>query len=285
MAIELDRLQKPLRKLRKSLKRLSKDPPPEAVHKLRTRARHIEAIAPALTPTEEKKTRRLLKSIKPVRKAAGNVRDMDVLTGNALTLPANSHGQSLARLIERLGTTRQKTAGALFETVGEQRKSARQILKQYSRLVEVALSGKGSGSRRSRSSTSSAQPARSVQAAIHELTAELSRWPALAESNIHPFRLKVKELRSILQLVPSTDEGLVEALGKVKDRIGDWHDWQQLAGFARQVLDAHQDLALLEQIHEMEKKKLEEALAAANVLRRRYLKNGRKNGSGPKAAP
>ncbi len=279
MAIELERLQKPLRDLRKSLKRLKKDPPPEEVHKLRTRARHIEAIAPALTPAEGKKTRRLLKSIKPVRKAAGSVRDMDVLTGNALSLPKNAHSASLARLIEKLGTTREESAGDLLETVSEQRKSARQILKQYSKLVAASLNGKRSGSKRSRSCSGSAQPARNVQAAIHDLTAELSRWPALAETNIHPFRLKVKELRSILQLVPRSDAGFVSALGSVKEKIGDWHDWQQLAGFARASLDAVRDTALLAQIDAMEEKKLQAALAAANTLRRRYLKDGRRNGS------
>lgn len=273
MAIELDRLQEPLRKLRKSLKSLKKNPPPEEVHKLRTRARHIEAIAPALTSTDEKKTRRLLKSIKPVRKAAGSVRDMDVLTGNALSLPRNSHRESLLRLVASLGTTRKKSAGALLETVSEQRKAARQVLKKYAKLVETSANGGRTGS------AVNGQQARSVQAAILGLEGELSHWPALSERNIHPFRLKVKELRSILQLIPNSDAGFVAALGKVKDQIGDWHDWQQLNGYARTVLDALEDRALLRQIEEMGEHKLEEALAAATALRRRYLKNGRKNGA------
>jgi CHAD domain-containing protein len=272
MAIELERLEKPLRQLRKSLKRLEKNPPPEAVHKLRTRARHIEAIAPALTPIEGKKTRRLLKSIKPVRKAAGSVRDMDVLTGNALSLPKNSHSESLARLVELLGTTRQKSAGALFETVGEQRKSARRVLKKYAKLVEASFNGKRPGS------AVNGQPARNVQAAIGGLEEELSHWPTLSERNIHPFRLKVKELRSILQLIPDGDAGFVAALGKVKDQIGDWHDWQQLDGFARATLDARQDRALLKQIEQAGEKKLEEALTAANALRKRYLQSANLNG-------
>jgi CHAD domain-containing protein len=273
MAIELDRLQKPLRQLRKSLKRLPKDPPPDEVHKLRTRARHIEAIAPALTPAEEKKTRRLLKSIKPVRKAAGGVRDMDVLKGNALSLPTNSHSESLTRLVELLGAARQKSAGALLDTVEEQRKSARQTLKKYSKLLAASFNGKHNGS-----GGKGAQSGRHVQTAILERTRELGRWPALSAANIHPFRLKVKELRSILQLVPSSDERLVEALGKVKDQIGDWHDWQQLAGFARQTLDAQEDQALLEQIDRTGEQKLAEALAAANALRRRHLHAAGKNG-------
>lgn len=280
MAIELDRLEEPLRKLRKSLKSLSKDPPPEEVHKLRTRARHIESIAPALTPDKGKKTRRLIKSIKPVRKAAGSVRDMDVLTGNALSLPRNSHSESLVRLIERLGNTRQQSAGALLETVSEQRKSARQILKQYSKLVKASFNGQSSGKSSSKhvaGAGRTTQPAQNVQAAILALSDELSRWPALGASNIHPFRLKVKELRSILQLLPTSDPKLVSALGKVKDRIGDWHDWQQLSGFARTALDAHEDRALLQQIDETGRHKLEEALAAANALRKHYLRSGSKN--------
>jgi CHAD domain-containing protein len=281
MAIELDRLQKPLRKLRKSLKNLAKDPPPEAVHKLRTRARQIESIAPALTPTEEKKTRRLLKSIKPVRKAAGGVRDMDVLTGNALRLPKNSHSvahsASLGRLIALLETMRQESADALLDTVGEKRKPARHLLKQYSRLVEASFNGKHkvkhNGSQRNAASSG-----RPVQAAIHGLTGELDTWPTLDEQNIHPFRLKVKELRSILQLFPRSDTRLVAALGKAKDQIGEWHDWQQLAQFARHALDRDIDRPLLEQIDEIGAKKLEEALAAANTLRRRHLKSANLNG-------
>jgi CHAD domain-containing protein len=276
MVIELDRLQEPLRKLRKSLKSLSKDPPPEEVHKLRTRARHIEAIAPALIPKERRKTRRLLKSIKPVRKAAGSVRDMDVLTGNALSLPKNGHTDSLVRLVEHLGNTRQQSAGALLETVDEQRKSARQILKQYSKLVKASFNGRQAASPRSEK-----KPARNVQAAVLALTEELSRWPALGESNIHTFRLKVKELRSVLQLIPSSDANMVKALGNVKDEIGDWHDWQQLAGFAGQVLDAQEDRELLAQIDATGGQKLEKALAAARALRKRYLKSSRKQGTTP----
>jgi CHAD domain-containing protein len=277
MALELDRLQKPLRKLRKSLKHLPKDPPPEAVHKLRTRARQIESIAPALTPSEEKKTRRLLKSIKPVRKAAGGVRDMDVLTGNALRLPKNSHSESLARLIALLETMRQESADALLDTVSEKRKPARHLLKQYSRLVQASFKGRHNG-KHNGSPGQAASSSRPVENAIHGLTRELSEWPALDAENIHPFRLKVKELRSILQLFPNSDARFVAALGKVKDQIGEWHDWQQLAGFARHALDRDIDRPLLDQIDQVGAQKLTEALTAASALRRRHLHPTHLNG-------
>jgi CHAD domain-containing protein len=271
--MQLDRVQKPLRQMRRSLKRLSPDPPPETVHKLRTRARYIEAIAAALSEPGEKRAQRLLKSIKPVRKAAGSVRDMDVLTGNALSLPQDSYRESLVRLVERLGIERQKSAGDLLDTIGQQRKTARRILKQYAKLVRAALADDSSGS----SDTAQAHSELHIHAIIKDRLRELIRWPMLNARNLHPFRLKVKELRSILQLLPQTDPaanpGLISALGEVKDKIGEWHDWQQLADTAREILDPAEDRALLTKIDQVGKRKFRQGLASANSLRKRYLKS------------
>src|SRR5579859_2774337 len=70
MAIELERMEKPLRKLRKILKEWPSDPPPEMVHKLRTQTRRTEAIVSSFMLDQEPEVRRLLKAMKPVRKAA-----------------------------------------------------------------------------------------------------------------------------------------------------------------------------------------------------------------------
>ena len=268
MSLELKRVQKPIRQLRKSLKRLPDDPPPEEVHKLRTRARHIEAIAAAFTEPHEKKARRLLKSIKPLRKAAGRVRDMDVLTGNARGLTENSHRDSLIHLVERFGITRQKSARKLLDTVGQQRKTARHVLKQYAKLVKAALAEDNAGS----SNAAKAHAELHVQAVTKDLITELRRWPALSARNIHRFRLKVKELRSTLLLLPDFDSALANALGNVKDQIGDWHDWQQLAEMAREILASPEDRPLLTQIDTIGKQKLRHALDSANSLRKLYLK-------------
>jgi phosphoribosylaminoimidazole carboxylase PurE protein len=48
---------------------------------------------------------------------------------------------------------------------------------------------------------------------------ELSEWPALDASNIHEFRLKVKQLRYILQLFADADSDFVGALGDVQREI------------------------------------------------------------------
>lgn len=74
-----------------------------------------------------------------------------------------------------------------------------------------------------------------------------------------------------MQLFPDADNRLIEALGKVKDEIGDWHDWQQLDEIARKILDCEADKTLLQKIGTAEKRKLTRALASAESLRTHYL--------------
>ena len=48
MALDPDRVVKPVRKLRKAIKRFPNTPDPELVHDVRTRSRRIEAMLDAL---------------------------------------------------------------------------------------------------------------------------------------------------------------------------------------------------------------------------------------------
>lgn len=261
MEIEREHAEKPIRKLRKALKRLPAEPSVDEVHALRTQSRRLEAIVNALMLDEKKKTRRLLKAMTPVRKAAGEVRDMDVLVGNVLTLSDSHRDEALVRLIEHLGERRVEGARELRQTIEQHKKDARRNLKQYVKLVgkqfpddKQAITG-------------------ATQASV-ELTKELVKWPKLDAENIHPFRIKVKQLRYMLQLSKEADKKVVDTLGKVKDEVGDWHDWQELAGIARQVLSARQDGAALKRIEEIGEKKFKHALAAANSLRTEYFSDG-----------
>src|SRR5256885_13729874 len=83
MALDSDQVQKPVRKLRKILKKISRNPSPAKVHDLRTRTRQIEAALGALALDSNRNGRKLLKSLSRVRKNAGRVRDMDVLISYA----------------------------------------------------------------------------------------------------------------------------------------------------------------------------------------------------------
>src|SRR5208282_4650996 len=113
MEIDPDNMKQPARKLRKSLKSLPRNLPIEYVHGLRTQTGRLEAIIAASVLERKKLARQLLKTIKPVRKAAGEVRDMDVLAAKARTL-SGRRNDSVARLVKHLVDTRIKSARALL---------------------------------------------------------------------------------------------------------------------------------------------------------------------------
>jgi CHAD domain-containing protein len=77
----------------------------------------------------------------------------------------------------------------------------------------------------------------------------------------------------MLQLSDEPDQKLVEQLGKVKDIIGEWHDWVELLKIAKKVLDPAADGGILRQVEKIAKEKLQAALAVANQLRDTYFKS------------
>jgi CHAD domain-containing protein len=257
MAGELEQAHKALRELGKALKNLPNAPAPEQVHKLRTAARRVEALATALPLGGKKKTRELLDAIEPLRKAAGGIRDIDVLKIHARKLNRLAAGDAIARLIEQLDFSRLHSAAALKRELGSRREKTRAHLKQYAKLLDAAKSG--------------AQHQSEIHPAAMRALRELATWPPLDAANLHGFRLKVKRLRYILQLDSEAAPGLVEALGQVQHFVGDWHDWQQLEERARELLDAQKDAATLARIEQATKRRYTAALKAANSLRATYL--------------
>ncbi|HEY3628824.1 MAG TPA: CHAD domain-containing protein [Terracidiphilus sp.] len=266
MKLQPDELEKPLRKLRKQLNTLSPNPRPEDVHSLRTQSRRLEATITAMALEREKQARRLIKLIKPVRKAAGNVRDMDVLIGDVLTTCGNEGGDPAVRLIQHLARMRLRNARRLHDLVQRRRSNLRTRLKQSSKLIRRKIKEDGAGM--------------DGQAAPRILITELSHWPGLEEANLHLFRIRIKELRYMLQLHEQADRKLVDLLGEVKDAIGEWHDWGELEKIANSVLDAETGSDLLKRIEKTRAERLQVALTAANRVRDRYfgVPDGRKTG-------
>ena len=262
MGIDPDNMKQPARKLRKSLKSPPSDLPIGFVHRLRNQTGRLEAIVAASVLERKKLARQLLKTIRPVRKAAGEVRDMDVLATKARSL-SGRRNDSVARLVEHLVDSRVQSARALLQTLAKRQKKARRSLKGFSKQIGQKLRAKSSGPKN--------EPARHwLKAdATSKLAAELNQWPELDEENLHAFRLKIKELLYVLHLVRNADAEFMDALVKAKDEIGDWHDWYQLTKIAAQTLDVQKDRAALKRIEDTSKKKLDLALAAANAIKSR----------------
>jgi CHAD domain-containing protein len=258
MELELGSVRKPVRQLRKSLKGLAGDPTISYVHDLRTRSRRVEAIAVMLDAGSKRSRHHLLKMLRSLRKAAGEVRDMDVLAAKTRTLAGRGREASVELLIERLQARRVEGAHSLMEVVNEYGTEARDGLEQFSRQVERQFGTKAGGG------------FMQTDAAIG-LMDELSRWPKFSAENLHAFRIKVKELRYVLQLTEAADPKFMTALERVKTRIGEWHDWLELRRIAGEVLDAGKDETVLKVIEERVSGKLKPALTAARALRARYL--------------
>ena len=249
MKLQTDAVAKPLQRLRVQLNNFPSSPPPEDVHSLRTHTRRLEATVAALALAREKETRRLLKLITPVRKAAGKVRDMDVLIGDALTLSGNPGSEAVVRLVEHLANMRVRHARKLRKVIGGRRHDIRKRLKQSSKLMNEKLKD---------SSTLDGDTG------LRTLIAELSNWPELHEGNLHMFRIRIKELRYMLQLSNEAKAKLMDSLGEVKDTIGDWHDWVELRKIAGKVLGPEENREVLTDIERIRNEKLQVALTAAN---------------------
>ena len=104
---------------------------------------------------------------------------------------------------------------------------------------------------------------------MQALARELSNCPRLNKDSLHSFRLKVKELRSVLQLLAGSDKKFIAALGEAKDEIGTWHDWDVLAAMSERVLRRNPACGLQKQVQLISREKLKRAIAVANELRKK----------------
>lgn len=255
--IEPDLVEKPLRKLRKMLDTFPSNPLPEDVHSLRTHTRRLEATIAALAPEDREEPRRVLKLITPVRKAAGKVRDMDVLIADVLTLEENAKSETLLRLVDHLASMRSKNAKKLGNAVAKRRPETHAHLRKLSKLFKKRLKN-GSGTLNG-------------DAAPQILITELTHWPGLNAENLHTFRLCVKELRYMLELSNEPNKDWIAKLGEVKDLIGEWHDWVELLKIAKHVLDPAKDGRVLKRIENVTEEKFRAALTASSQMRKRIF--------------
>jgi hypothetical protein len=78
---------------------------------------------------------------------------------------------------------------------------------------------------------------------------------------------------------------VIEDLGKVKDAIGEWHDWEELASIAEK-LEHGKDCRVRIELRSIAKRKHEHALALSERLRKTYVRNSRVPRKGaPVASP
>ncbi|HEY3741801.1 MAG TPA: CHAD domain-containing protein [Bryobacteraceae bacterium] len=259
MALDHDRLLKPVKKLRKLLDRIDSNPDAETVHSLRTNSRRFEAMFKALSLDTEGLDAGTLKDLGRLRKRAGKVRDMDVLTRFASTVHPRGEEDCTVQLLEYLGAERKKEARKLAAEVNSKGPSLRKGLKRSGVVVEKLL----------RKASTEEATADALKFVI-----KLDTPQRLSAANLHPYRLQIKELQDVLRMASSPKPvRFVDDLGKVKDAIGTWHDWEELLSIAQNVLDHKSGCGLQAELKRITKQKYDHALASAQTLRNTYLRS------------
>jgi CHAD domain-containing protein len=264
MALDSNYVERVSRKLRKVLKKKSRPLLPARVHKLRTDIRRLEAAAEAVLSNPKRSDKRVLKDARRIRKQAGRVRDMDVLTANALTIGIPKLREELIPLIEYLGSQRYKEARQLRSTLRTRGSRLRKGVEHLSSRLGRRIEDQESVNR-------AARPPEVLVTTVG-LLSDLKRPSRFTPQNLHPYRLKVKKLRDVVRLSPGVDHStLAGILGDVKDAIGTWHDWQELASLADHVLEEPKG-ALAKAIKHTVDQKYARAISLTKRMRREFLR-------------
>jgi len=281
MALDADRAEKPVRKLRKLLKRMPAVPNADDIHDFRTSSRRIEATIHALSLDSGQNGRRFLKQISKLRKRAGKVRGMDVLTDYLSSVSRHKEEtECYVRLLEHLGAQRLKYAKK-FESARQQCASElNKRLKRTSRQLDKLLPSNG------KKDPDQNGMSAAVTASALTLLAALAKPARLGKTNLHPYRLEVKELRNVLLMAENSDrQEFVRQLGEVKDAIGEWHDWEELVATAKTVLDHGVNCGLLASLRNMADSKYQNAIILTEEMRKKFLRiSDRRNKRSPRHA-
>lgn len=280
-------------KLRKSLKDFPKDPVVDQVHDLRTRTRRVESILNALE-LDFGNEAKVLRMLKPLRRRAGKVRDMDVFTSYVIELGLKDDPNCVVRLVHHLGRERERQARKLHALVSKDSAELRSRLKDTRRTLDGAVEcfEKSNCELRSNSDADAA-PLHAVSSALR-LSQELAAVKRLGRNNLHPYRIEVKRLRYVLEMADS-DSGpqheLIGHLKTVQDAIGEWHDWLELSAMAEDILRHQGKCKLLQVIGRTAERKFADALRMTEDMRHKYLpikrdsKNTKSSASGRVSGP
>jgi CHAD domain-containing protein len=207
-----------------------------------------------------------MKDLRRCRKRAGRVRDMDVLTEYASTVHLKGEEDCSVRLLEHLGIQRRKYAKKLYTDVRRLRSPLRKDLKRTAAILSGLVQTNGEDP--------SVRPvAPKAAGSAVTLAVQLAAPRRLDKRNLHPYRLKVKELRNVLHMAAGDSPQFVNDLVRVKDAIGEWHDWEELASIATAELNHGSRCGLVAELKRIAGLKYEHALALSQALRSNYLRS------------
>jgi CHAD domain-containing protein len=268
MSFDAERVLKPFQSLRKATKMSRGQLDPEHVHNLRTSTRRVEAMLSAVEVTNQSGLRKISRSLRKVRRAAGVVRDMDVLSAKAAEAPDKAERDCQVELLQHLGATRQRKADQLAEILKKRGHEIRAELKHCGNEIEFLVAAKDKSKMVTEESHAAARAL--------ELSSEMRSFRKLRRNNLHEYRKTGKQLRYVLQMPTAKDETLLARLRESQDAIGEWHDWEELLRTAKTVLKHGNKCGLIQKLQVHADESFEHALRKAYGLRKHVFQRANK---------
>jgi CHAD domain-containing protein len=227
-----------------ALEACSVRPHPKPVHQLRTTTRRMEALLNTAkrrrhgNASLERKIDKALKALKPIRAAAGPVRDTDVqrklladLLNSAGAVKPSSEQcllkEETRKLEAKLKQSRKDTATDLISAIKD---STNKRLKWLSPLQSDLYSLKWMH----------------LLKDAHSIERRSSRRLDVADpESLHEYRKNTKFARYIAEMEEESAPAkqFAKKVKKVLDAIGRWHDWMLLTQLARETLGKSSKLA------------------------------------------
>ncbi len=220
------------------------DPQPKPVHVLRTSALRIETLsrmAKQRRPADaqlKQKVRRALHALKPLRAAAGPVRDLDV------------QRLQLAGLLNKLSSTRPDAKQILMSTEARKLREMLEANRDLAAHALVSILAKSKNKPRKalkplRNEFRSVKwrPLWKEARAIADHCAR--KLGVASRGSLHSYRKSLKIARYVAEMDQESAAAgrLAKRLKKTLDEIGRWHDWLLLTRLARETLGKSSALA------------------------------------------
>lgn len=194
------------------------DPSRKNVHRVRTSIRRCEGVVNASDYSPSNKEAQLLKRLKKVRKAAGDVRDLDIHLG---LLESDELQQS------NLSTSREQVETVLAR---ERKKAEKDLVDELDKALASGVDKKAE----KLCARASKQLPTDLPAIVDKQLRALALESKLDDAEgLHNVRIELKRVRYALEA--RNDQALkplIDGLKTVHDGIGEWHDWTTLADIA-----------------------------------------------------
>ena len=270
MALDTERTEQLFRRLQRLLKRLPDHTAPDDIHQFRTSVRRLETLLDVLLPEPDRDGRKLVKQFAKLRRRAGEVRDLDVQTAALRSLRIGTDGARKAQLLEDLTRSRGKSVERLVKRLdkADSSKLRRRLEKLQERLALVAQAS-GPGANGTRMSVQDP-----VALALRDFARLFRRVPETTEENLHRLRLECKRIRYTAEIAGDTPaaRAVVNALKKMQDAIGTWHDWLVLTQRAERLFRDQSQVPLLAALRNVTRARFTEAVRVVQDGRRDLLR-------------